>query len=115
LYSVEPRGQSLNQIITMAYENGLPFAKMKLRALKPDITRGDSFMLVSARTRDLICPVEGCTGRFTEQKEENRHVRNMHPAFVSPNVQVEKGAPSSGTGKERMGNGGAVRRMDLRR
>ncbi len=79
----------------MAYENGPPFAKMKLKALKSDITRGDSFKLVSSRMRDLICPVEGRTrtGRFTEHKEVNRHVRNTHPAFVHPNVQVVEGPP----------------------
>jgi hypothetical protein len=91
----------------MAYENGPPFAKMKLKALKPDITRGDSFKLASARMRDLICPVGGCTGRFTEQKEVNRHMRNAHPAFVHPNVQVVEGALSTGAPRERMGNGRA--------
>jgi hypothetical protein len=96
LYSGEARSQSLSQVIAMAYENGPPFAKMKLKALKPDITRGDSFKLVTARTRDLICPVEGSTGRFAEQKEVNRQVHNMHPAVVRPNVQVVEGAFSSG-------------------
>jgi hypothetical protein len=68
LYSGEARSQSLSQVIAMAHENGPPFAKMKLKALKPDIMRADSFKLVTARTWDLICPVDGCTGRFTEQK-----------------------------------------------
>jgi hypothetical protein len=77
LYSGEARSQSLSQVIAMAYENGPPFAKMALKALKPEITRGDSFKLVSARMQDLICPVEGCTGRFAEQKEVNRHVRSI--------------------------------------
>ena len=72
-------------------------------------------MLPVTRTRDLMCPVEGCTGRFAEQKEVNRHVRNTHPAFVRPNVQVVEGAPSSGARSERMGNGGAGRRVELRR
>jgi hypothetical protein len=49
----------------MAYENGPPFEKMKLKALKPDITRGDSFKLVTARTWDLIYPFDGCMGQFT--------------------------------------------------
>ncbi len=53
-----------------------------MKALKPDISRGGSLKLVTARTRDLICPVEGCTGRFAEQKEVNRHVRNSHHAHV---------------------------------
>ncbi len=80
----------------MAYENGPSFAKMKLKTLKPDITRGDSFKLVSARTRDLICPVEGCTGRFAEQKEVNRHVGNTHSARGCPQIQVVEGANPSG-------------------
>jgi hypothetical protein len=40
---------------------------MKIMAVKPDITRGDSFKLVKARKLDLICPVEGCTSQFSEQ------------------------------------------------
>ncbi len=60
-----------------------------------------------AQNQSLICPVEGSTSRFAEQKEVNRHVRNMHPAVVRPNVQVVEGAFSSGAWRERMGNGGA--------
>jgi hypothetical protein len=62
----EARSQSLTQIIANAYENGLLFAKRKLKEMKPDITRSDSFKLVTARMRDLILSVEGCTGRFAE-------------------------------------------------
>ncbi len=102
-YSGEARSQSLSQVIAMAYENGPPFAKMKLKALKQDITRGYSYKLVSGRTRDLICPVEGCTGRLAEQKEVNRHMRNTHSALVCPITQVAEGATPSGARSERMG------------
>ncbi len=88
LYSGEAPSQSLSQVIARAYENGPPFAKMALKALKTDKTRGDSFKLMSARMRDLICPVEGCIVRFAEQKEVNRHVRNTHSALVRPPIQV---------------------------
>jgi hypothetical protein len=118
LYSGEARSQSLSQVIAMAYENGPPFAKMALKALKPDISRGDSFKLVSARTRDLICPVEGCTGRFAEQKEVNRHVRNTHSAPARPPIQVAEGADlsgdPSGPRSERVGSGGAGGRAQRR-
>jgi hypothetical protein len=116
LYSGEARSQSLSQVIAMAYENGPPFAKMKLKALKPDITRGDSFKLVTARTRDVICPVEGCTGRFPEQKKVNRHVRNTQSALVCPNIQVVEGATPSGALRERAGRdraGGRAQRRSL--
>ena len=91
---------------------------MALKALKPDISRGDSFKLVSARTRDLICPVEGCTGRFAEQKEVNRHVRNTHSAPARPPIQVAEGADlsgdPSGPRSERVGSGGAGGRAQRR-
>jgi hypothetical protein len=112
LYSGEARSQSLSQVIAMSYENGPPFAKMKLKALKPDIMRGDSFKLVSAMTRDLICPVEGCTGRFAEQTEVNRH--NTHSALVRPPIQVVEGANPSGVRSERAGSDGAGGRAQHR-
>jgi hypothetical protein len=79
---------------------------MALKALKPDITKGHSFKLVSARTRDLICPVEGCTGRFAEQKEHAR-TRNTHSAPVRPPIQVVEGANPSGARSEHAGSDGA--------
>lgn len=74
--------KSLNKLLAMAWSEGPVKAKQVLKALKPDFSRGGSLKLVTARTRDLICPVEGCTGRFAEQKEVNRHVRNSHHAHI---------------------------------
>jgi hypothetical protein len=114
LYSGEARSRSLSQVIAMSYENESPFAKMALKALKPDIARGNSFKLVSARTRDLLCPVEGCTGRFAEQKEVKRHVRNTHSAPVRPPIQVVEGTNPSGVRRECAGSDGAGGRAQRR-
>ncbi len=45
LYSDEAQMQSLSQIIVIAYENGPAFAKMMLKALKPDKTEATALNL----------------------------------------------------------------------
>ena len=63
-----------------------------LKALKPDQLRGGSLTLVVARVRELVCPAMGCSARFAEQKEVNRHVRNNHPMHGGTNTQGGRGA-----------------------
>jgi uncharacterized C2H2 Zn-finger protein len=83
LYSGALMGQSLSKILALGWSEGPPFVKKMLKALKPDRLRGGSLKLVSARERNLRCPVEGCTGQFAEQKEVNRHVRTKHAVMAS--------------------------------
>ena len=96
LYSGETCGKSLGSILALAFERGPPFAKQMLRALKPDKTRGASLKLITARARDLVCPAMGCSARFHEQKEVNRHVRNNHPVdAVNPTPGGRGAGPGS--------------------
>jgi hypothetical protein len=76
--------------------SGPPFVKKKIKAVKPGITRGDSFKLVTEEA--------GCTCGFSEQKEVKRHLCNMQPAFVRLNIQVMTAALSD-SGKECRGYG----------
>ena len=88
LYCGEPVSRSLESLLDLAWRRGPPFVKQMLKALKPDLSRGASLKLVSARTRELLCPAMGCTALFAEQKEVNRHVRNNHP--VDP-IDIPRG------------------------
>ena len=117
LYSGEAAGKSLSKILDCAYQMGPPHVKKLLKALKPDILRGGSLKLVSARKRDLKCPVEGCTGTFAEQKEVNRHVRTSHSATIVhlPVRTAQAGAGyAPSTGADRRGKDGAGRREGRR-
>ena len=82
LYSGAPAERSLDDFLSMAFREGPKHAKKVLMALKPDIARGSSLKLVTARPRPHTCHVVGCSAAFAEQKEVYRHIRKSHPTVA---------------------------------
>jgi len=77
--------------LALAFEKGPPFAKHMMKALKPENLRAASLKLVTARRRELVCPVVGCIARFAKQKEVKRHIPNNQPADAVNPTQGGRG------------------------